>query len=158
MSRTAGTGDALDAPATEAEVGVVVDVDAVVDAAAVVGGSLEQEGRALVHDGDDRGRDAVARAQYGKESAALKNAREVEEEGSVDTGSGEGEDDVERRAEEAAAAVVVDSDGRDEREDVVMILLAEVCQPATKSGVDVYYREVPVPRLSSIYVREYLHT
>lgn len=40
----------------------------------------------------------------------------------------------------------------DEREDAVVILLAELCQPATKKGVDVYYPEVLDPCLSTIYV------
>lgn len=49
-----------------------VAVDVAVD---VVGGNLGQEGRALAHDGDDRGRDAVARARREKASEALKNVR-----------------------------------------------------------------------------------
>ncbi|WKT44604.1 hypothetical protein QSH57_009457 [Fusarium oxysporum f. sp. vasinfectum] len=69
-------GDALDAPATEVDVGAAV-VD--VDAAVAVGGSLEQEDRALVHDGDDRCREAVAQAQREKASAELMNARWVGE-------------------------------------------------------------------------------
>lgn len=99
MGRKAGTGDALDAPVMEAEtgavagaavgaaadvaadadVGVVVDVAADVaadvDAGVAVGGILEQEDRALAHDGDDRIRDAVARAQREKASVELKNAQ-----------------------------------------------------------------------------------
>ena len=92
-------GGALDAPATEAEAGAVADaaadaaanadvgvvagvvagaaagaaVDVGVDVAA--GGILEQEDRALAHDGDDRVRDAVARAQREKASAELKSVR-----------------------------------------------------------------------------------
>ncbi|KAF4962285.1 hypothetical protein FZEAL_10990, partial [Fusarium zealandicum] len=111
-----GALDALDAPATEgadAEVGVV--------AAAAVGGNLEQEDRALVHDGDDRRQDAVAQARNEQAWAALKNVRQSEE-GSVDTDSA---DDGVERLEEAAAAVV-GSDGRDVvGEDAVVILLAE---------------------------------
>ncbi|KAG9502805.1 hypothetical protein J7337_005639 [Fusarium musae] len=143
-------GDALDAPATEVDVGaaaegaVAVDVD--VDAAAAVGGSLEREDRALAHDGDDRCREAIAQAQREKASAELRNARWVGE-GNADTGSVEDEeDDVERRAEAEAAVEV------DEREDVVVILLVEVCRLATKRGVDVYYLEVLDPCLSTIYV------
>jgi hypothetical protein len=92
-------GDALDAPATEAEAGAVADAAAdaaaSADVGAVVGvvvgvvagavadvgvgvaagGTLEQEDRALAHDGDDRVRDAVARAQREKASAELKSVR-----------------------------------------------------------------------------------
>ena len=83
MDRRAGMGDALDAPATEAEAGAVAGAvagaaagaaaDVGVDVAA--GGTLEQEDRALAHDGDDRVRDAVARAQREKASAELKSVR-----------------------------------------------------------------------------------
>jgi hypothetical protein len=143
LDRKADMGDALDAPATEVDVGAAV-VD--VDAAVAVGGSLEQEDRALVHDGDDRCREAVAQAQREKASAELMNARWVGE-GNVDTGSEEDEeDDVERRAEAEAVVEV------DEREDVVVILLVEACRLATKRGVDVYYLEVLDPCLSTIYV------
>lgn len=145
LDRKADMGDALDAPATEVDVGAAV-VD--VDAAVAVGGSLEQEDRALVHDGDDRCREAVAQAQREKASVELMNARWVGE-GNVDTGSEEDEeDDVERRAEAEAEAVVE----VDEREDVVVILLVEACRLATKRGVDVYYLEVLDPCLSTIYV------
>ena len=87
MDRRAGMGDALDAPATEAEAGAVADAAANADVGVVAGaaadvgvdvaagGTLEQEDRALAHDGDDRVRDAVARAQREKASAALKSVR-----------------------------------------------------------------------------------
>lgn len=150
LDRKAGMGDALDAPATEVDVGaaaegaVAVDVDA--DAVVAVDGSLEREDRAPAHGGDDRCREAVAQAQREKASAELRNARWVGE-GNVDTSSVEDEeDDVERRAEAEAAVEV------DEREDVVVILLVEVCRLATKRGVDVYYLEVLDPCLSTIYV------
>jgi len=92
-------GDALDAPATEAEVGAVADAAANADVGVVAGavagavagvaagvaadvgvgvavdGTLEQEDRALAHDGDDRVRDVVARAQREKASAELKSVR-----------------------------------------------------------------------------------
>jgi hypothetical protein len=88
-------GDALDAPATEAEAGAVADAAANADVGVVAGavagvvagvaadvgvgvaagGTLEQEDRALAHDGDDRVRDAVARAQREKASAELKSVR-----------------------------------------------------------------------------------
>jgi len=91
----AGMGDALDAPATEAEAGAVADAAANADVGVVAGavagavagvaadvgvgvvadGTLEQEDRALAHDGDDRVRDAVARAQREKASAELKSVR-----------------------------------------------------------------------------------
>lgn len=154
LDRKAGMGDALDAPATEVDVGAAAEGAAVVGvgAAVAVDGSLEQEDRALAHDGDDRCREAVAQAQREKASAELRNARWVEE-GNVDTGSEEDEeDDVERRAEAEAAVEV------DEREDVVVILLVEVCRLATKRGVDVYYLEVLDPCLSTIYVWKYWHT
>lgn len=155
LDHKAGMGDALDAPATEVDVGAAAAEGAVVvdvGAAVAVDGSLEREDRALAHDGDDRCREAVAQAQREKASAELRNARWVEE-GNVDTGSEEDEeDDVERRAEAEAAVEV------DEREDVVVILLAEVCRLATKRGVDVYYLEVLDPCLSTIYVWKYLHT
>lgn len=61
--------------AAGADVGVAADVAADVDAGVAVGGILEQEDRALAHDGDDRIRDAVARAQREKASAELKNAQ-----------------------------------------------------------------------------------
>ncbi|RKK58961.1 hypothetical protein BFJ69_g17358 [Fusarium oxysporum] len=57
-------GEALDAPATEAEV-------VVAGAAVAVGDNLEQEGRALVHDGDNRDRDAVSQAWRTRLSAEL---------------------------------------------------------------------------------------
>ena len=91
MDRRAGMGDALDAPATEAEAGAVADAAANADVGVVAGaaagaaadvgvdvaagGTLEQEDRALAHDGDDRVRDAVARAQREKASAELKSVR-----------------------------------------------------------------------------------
>lgn len=147
-NRTAGTADALDAPATE---GADAEADVAAVAAAVVAGdSLGQEGKALVHDGDDRRRDAVALAQYEQASAALMSVRQIEED-NVDTGSSQ--DDVGRREEEAAAAAVeAGSDGRDEGEDAVVILLVEVCRPATKRGVGVWYREVQDPCLCVLYM------
>jgi hypothetical protein len=146
-NRTAGTADALDAPATE---GADAEADVAAVAAAVVAGdSLGQEGKALVHDGDDRRRDAVALAQYEQASAALMSVRQVEED-NVDTGSSQ--DDVGRREEEAAAVVEAGSDGRDEGEDAVVILLVEVCRPATKRGVGVWYREVQDPCLCVLYM------
>jgi hypothetical protein len=66
--------DAAEGAAGDVVVDVVVDVVADVDAD-VVGGNLGQEGRALAHDGDDRGRDAVARARREKASEVLKNVR-----------------------------------------------------------------------------------
>lgn len=83
LGRKAGMGDALGAPAREAEAGAVEDAAAGADVgvAADVGvdaaadGILEQEDRALAHDGDDRVRDAVARAQREKASAELKSVR-----------------------------------------------------------------------------------
>jgi hypothetical protein len=64
LGRTAGTGEALDAPATEAEV-------VAAGAAVAVGDNLEQEDRALVHDGDDRDRDAASQAWRKRLSAEL---------------------------------------------------------------------------------------
>jgi hypothetical protein len=77
-------GDALDAPAMGAETGAVAGADvaagvgvgvaADVDVGVAAGGILEQEDRALAHDGDDRVR-VVAQAQREKASVELKNAR-----------------------------------------------------------------------------------
>jgi 1,4-dihydroxy-2-naphthoyl-CoA synthase len=56
-------------------VGVAADAAADVDVGVAVCGILEQADRALAHDGDDRIRDAVARAQRERASAELKNVR-----------------------------------------------------------------------------------
>lgn len=147
-NRTAGTADALDAPATE---GADAEADVAAVAAAVVAGdSLGQEGKALVHDGDDRRRDAVALAQYEQASAALMSVRQIEGD-NVDTGSSQ-DDGARREEEEAAAVVEAGSDVRDEGEDAVVILLVEVCRPATKRGVGVWYREVQDPCLCMLYM------
>lgn len=151
-NRTAGTVDALDAPATE---GADAEADvAAVAAAAVADDSLGQEGKALVHDGDGRRRDAVALAQYEQASAELMNVRQIEEDSvGVDVDTGSSRDDVGRQEEEEeAAAVEAGSDGRDEGEDAVVILLVEVCRPATKRGVGVWYREVQDPCLCMLYM------
>lgn len=70
-------------------------------------------------------------------------------EDNVDMGSSQ--DDVEGREEEEAAAVEAGSDG-DEGEDAVVILLVEVCRPATMRGVGVWYREVQDPCLRVLYM------
>lgn len=145
-NRTADTADALDAPAT---VGADAEADVAAAAAAVVAGdSLGQECKALVHDGDDRRRGAVARAQYGQVSAELRSVRYFEED-NADMGCAQ--DDVGRQ-EEAAAAVEAGSDGRDGDEDAVVILLVEVYRPARKRGVGVWYREVQDPCLRVLYM------
>ncbi|CEI66962.1 unnamed protein product [Fusarium venenatum] len=68
----AETGAVADA---DVAAGAGVDVAVDVDVGVAAGGILEQEDKALAHDGDDRIRDAVALAQREKASVELKNAR-----------------------------------------------------------------------------------
>ncbi|KAM0360239.1 hypothetical protein ACHAPK_011847, partial [Fusarium culmorum] len=93
LNHRAGMYDALDAPAMDVEaetgavagaaVGAAADVAADVGVDVAAGGTLEQEDRSFGHDGDDRVRCEVARAQRKKASSYLEGTRYVRAQGDM---------------------------------------------------------------------------